>query len=417
MYAATDPTINAFHKGFATTTQGGYEDPTYLGFKFYFDFNPTYRNLDSGETDDALFSTNDSLESAQRYLRNIGMGNRADMLARFKEGLEYLNKHTPWYFQSIEGLADIWKIDTEENYNNWRGKGKVLTINCLESIDLRVTALADLYRKATFDAKYMRETLPENLKWFTLRLHIAEMRSFHRLVAAAKGAPIDPQATRVSPNTGLDRSQSPLEFEPIPNLISVMEFKFSHCMFDFNESFPTDGSVLMNGEVAMAKQKIKIHVHKIIEKNTYVPLRLILTDYSHLGDSSSTIEKKDLGNGAVSNENDAAFDNLTQAFTGRSTFNPVAAAINALKTDTENAIGRLVPDAIGSVANTINEKVNAFILGNAHDDIRNQPIDLRSFMSKADIEAASLGTEDIYPNTPGSDQVSQNPTDLGDVYP
>lgn len=419
MYAAIDKNINAFHKGFASTTQGGYEDPTYLGFKLYFDFNPSHRNMETGETDDPLFATDTSLESAQNYLRNIGMPTRANMLKKFKEMLQFVNKNTPWYFQSIEGLAEIWKIDTEENFNNWRGKGKELTINCLESIDLRMTALADLYRKATFDAKYMREILPENLRWFTLRLHIAEMRSFQRLVATAKGQAINPTQNRNAPNTSLESVNPNSMYEDIPNLISVMEFKFSHCVFDFNESFPTDGSIMMNGDIAMAKQKMKIHVHKILEKNTYVPLKMQLAEYSHFGDSTSIIDDKSglSGSGEINNGQDRGFDDLSQAFTGRSTFNPVAAAINGLKSDAENAIGRFVPDLIGAAADKINEKVNAVLLGNVNDDdILSRPIDIKGFMSKKDLEATQLGFDDVYPNVPGSDQVSINPTDLGNVY-
>src|SRR3989304_5939572 len=130
-----DKNVNKFHKGFATTKQGGFEDPTYLGFRLVFNFTPTHRNFETGQTDDPLFSENDNLESAIRYLKATGYPNRAIMLQQFKKNLQYINDETPWYWQTLTGLNDLWKIEFGESFNPYRGKDKSIEITCLESID------------------------------------------------------------------------------------------------------------------------------------------------------------------------------------------------------------------------------------------------------------------------------------------
>src|SRR3990172_1494527 len=164
----TDTFVNSFHKGFLTVPGNRQEAPTYLGFSFVFDFDPEFRSFETGLTESPLFARpGKGLDSAKEYLKNIGYDQRANMVSSFRELLRAINHDTPYYFQSLDGLADLWKIDKTE-FNSYRGKDKVLTISCLEGIDMKITALADLYRKMSFDAYHMRELLPENLRFFNV---------------------------------------------------------------------------------------------------------------------------------------------------------------------------------------------------------------------------------------------------------
>jgi hypothetical protein len=424
MFAAIDKNINIFHKGFGVSQPGGLEDPTYLGFRLVFDFDPSYRNLETFETDDALFARKAGLESAQQYLRSIGMPNRADALEEFRLMLQYINKNAPWFFQSVEGVADLWRIDPEE-FNNMRAKGRTLKFNCLESIDLRITALADLYRKATFDAKYMRDLLPENLKWFTLKLQVAEMRAFQRIAAAARQERIATAVANRNQNVSSVSGESvlntvSLQFEDVPNLISIMEFNLSHCHFDFSESFPTDNTISMGGDMNMAKQSFKIHVHKIIEKNEYVPLKLKLSDkVKGGGDSDSKITNVQGGRfGSDPNIPKDAVSDLGQAFTPRP-FNQVSSAIANLQLSLQREIERLGPDLVGRGVDAVNQEVNQFLLGNAYQGIQNMSLGeiLAEFMSRDDRNRLQLSTYDAYPGVPGPDSTTRLMTDRQDIYP
>lgn len=163
------------------------QDPTFMSFKL--DFFPDNGNSmtedaysaggllrqrsDPGSNTPGNYELNDS---AEEYLSNIGAPAHEAYLHAFKKLLLDIQEKAPWYFQSITGLGELYKIDKT---NNFRAAEKELTIECLESIDLRMTLLADLYRNSAFDLKYFREILPVNLRTFNMRVHVLEMRTFN----------------------------------------------------------------------------------------------------------------------------------------------------------------------------------------------------------------------------------------------
>ena len=52
----------------------------------------------------------------------------------------------------------------------------LLTFDCMDSIDLRINAMAELYRKATYDYQNHRELLPANLRKFRMWIIVTEIR-------------------------------------------------------------------------------------------------------------------------------------------------------------------------------------------------------------------------------------------------
>jgi hypothetical protein len=104
---------------------------------------------------------------------------RKEMLEAFKKGLRFINEKCPYYFQSISGLDQLLKVDIK-NLHKAGGKPQrmgTLNIECLESIDMRIFALAELYRKAIYDYTYHRVMLPENLRKFRMWLVVSEIRN------------------------------------------------------------------------------------------------------------------------------------------------------------------------------------------------------------------------------------------------
>ena len=98
------------------------------------------------------------------------------MIARFRDEFLALLKAAPWYFTKVTGLNEIWQIDPA---NSFRGKDKKLTFETEEAIDLKMTYLLDLYRKAVFDPVWMRYALPENQRMFSMELIIGDIRPLH----------------------------------------------------------------------------------------------------------------------------------------------------------------------------------------------------------------------------------------------
>jgi hypothetical protein len=119
-------------------------------------------------------------DSAEDYLYAIGSADRIAALRSFKNILYKLQVETPWYFQKIGGADNLFKVTPGNNVR----QENTLTFECLESVDLRASLLADMYRTAAWDFQRHREVLPYNLRTFRMRIHVLEMRDFNRSFGA-----------------------------------------------------------------------------------------------------------------------------------------------------------------------------------------------------------------------------------------
>lgn len=154
-----------------------FEDPSMVGFTVRFDFS-SIENLDDFENlDNSLLKKDNDRYAAVQYLENINEPIRAEYLRKFIATLESLQKHTPWYMQTISGLDALQKIDPTKGMRV--PEDASITIEMLESIDMRVSYLKDLYVKAAWDPIYHRWMLPENMRWFKVEIIISEYRDFH----------------------------------------------------------------------------------------------------------------------------------------------------------------------------------------------------------------------------------------------
>ena len=87
-----------FSKGLLTG-DGAYQDPTALGFQLLFD----YVDVPGSPL---LVDSEDTPGTALNYLKNIGDGKRMYYLKQFIKVLRMVNKDSPWYWQSIEGINE-----------------------------------------------------------------------------------------------------------------------------------------------------------------------------------------------------------------------------------------------------------------------------------------------------------------------
>lgn len=183
-----DKLLRSFVSGIANEEFNSFndlQDPTYLTFKLDFFPDLGLSTPNDFYSSGGLFrpsKSNSSIsdymfaDSASDYLYRIGAPSRQLYLETFIADLYNLQERAPWFFQSVSGLGDFYKIDPA---NNFRGKDKILTIDCLESIDLRMSKLADSYRNLAFDMQYYREILPINLRTFNMHIHVLEFRKFN----------------------------------------------------------------------------------------------------------------------------------------------------------------------------------------------------------------------------------------------
>jgi hypothetical protein len=202
--------------------------------------------------------------SCYNYLMNRGETKRAEYILQFEDMFRKLVFNYPWYFVKVSGLADSWKIDTK---NNYRGKEKKIVIDTLESIDMRMTMIMDLYRKAVYDAAYMRWAVPDNMRYFKMEIIVSEIRpmklstvGFENSIYSGNVSESNtnfeftvPSMQSNEPNTGLWDTAGPWS----PG--TFIAFRYEECELDvFNEAPAFLESVGSSPE-APAANKITIH--------------------------------------------------------------------------------------------------------------------------------------------------------------
>ena len=266
-----------------------FQDPTTLGFKLFFfniggatkDVGLKLKDLKSlfkkGSLKDKLDNTFKNVgkfvdttpiinatglfgnalnpNSALYYLDKMGDTARYNMLVDFIETLSKINSEYPWYFQSVSGLNDAWARD----YSKAKFK-KEITITCLESIDLRITALMDLYRKIAFDWKNRRAILPPNLRQFEMSIKVYDMRKFKTKPNEILGVPTEFNSNNLKLNAaflGEDYTDT-----------TQITFNLGHCEFLPDESGAMLGAV-SNVAYENVAQTIKISYSSIEEDNLY----------------------------------------------------------------------------------------------------------------------------------------------------
>jgi hypothetical protein len=300
-----------------------WQDPTYMGFQIRLvtslnnevDLDDMPHGLFCGtysqkDKENASQYTHSNKYSTYNYLINRGEYKRAEYIRLFETGFGTLLNECPWYFVKVSGLADAWKIDSK---NNWRGKDKKITVETLESIDMKMTYLIDCYRKAVFDANWMRWAVPDHMRWFKMDIIISEVRPMKigkvaeettnnpgpdtstepstKLGKLAKkvGTSVQQKATSaladVAASAGLTLGPgTPREYglvtdkTPEPwSAATFIKFSFEHCEIDLTEAPPYLDTVGIIGDT-VASNKFVIKTGVIRESNTYGLLGAILDD-------------------------------------------------------------------------------------------------------------------------------------------
>ncbi len=281
-----DSAKNAFTKTNLFYTSNvflGIQDPTVFGFKIFFHFDNISSPLLYGAKSDINKAP---VNTAANYLKSIGDEQRLYYLSKFVYLLSNINSQCPWYFQSLNGLKDAWKQDISKPYI---GKDKKLEIECMESVDLRVTALLDYYRKACFDWKYRREVVPLNLRQFKMSVYVYEARVFNNPNSIALSPPDVPVTSGYGGNIQgeaaisnaklIERLTGPDETinDPITDNVNIIQgtpmsstrnlFHFDFCEIIADEGAHLDG--IKNSEPSEVKQKFSINYHAVEEENSY----------------------------------------------------------------------------------------------------------------------------------------------------
>jgi len=246
--------VDQFRTGFLYAGDNGpaFDEATFLTFSIDFELDDSsasslpIQNIDfmsHGLTLNPLFDLSpDSTHSAYNFLLNRDFTPEAARLEKFVKLLANISNSQPWFFQSISGLNKLWANATNME-QNMKAKDAVLTFETLESLDLRLTYLADLYRHAIYDTIYMRELVPDILRYFKMVVYVSEFRDLRLLKV------LNP-------------------FDYFSKNYSFLKFDCRMCEFDFSKSMPIAEPLTINsGE--MAKNQFDVKVGHYLEQHSY----------------------------------------------------------------------------------------------------------------------------------------------------
>jgi hypothetical protein len=160
--------ISDFRKGKRANQQ--YQDPTYMSFLMLFDF--------ADAANSPLLSA-----PAEEFLKKLSndsyYAEKLEALQNFKKALKLINNEMPWFWQSLAGLEKVQQYNPNNAYLG--GDDSVITIGTLESINLTISGLMHLYRKAVFDERKWTYVLPANLRKFRMYIYVTEVRSIKNM--------------------------------------------------------------------------------------------------------------------------------------------------------------------------------------------------------------------------------------------
>jgi hypothetical protein len=254
-----------------------YDQPTYLSFRLKFESPDHYNKADNNTNYDLipqpLFNKYKPLNGQQptmystlSYLESINEFGRVKLLEQFIDQFNNLQENFPWYFQKVEGLEDILKIDPTKGLRVLEDRR--ITITCLEALDLRMSLLLNLYRKIAWDDMYQRWILPDIMRFFQLKIYIAEFRTFHK------------PTTKFNIKNGVLSNNSTTYLEIMDNILPVWLITCTGCQIDLGEITYDHISGLTVGEVPpVGSVKFKIKVKSISEAQIYPMFnKLVIND-------------------------------------------------------------------------------------------------------------------------------------------
>jgi len=334
--------VDNFRKGVYTDP---YDEPTYLTFAIDFNFESIETAIDEMYLwSSPLFASGEG-DTIVNYLKNRGFTSEANGMTVFKGILRYLTFDAPWYFQEIAGLNTLWKQATDMENGNKTAKA-ALTIKTLEAVDLRITELASIYRNAVYDKVYMRERVPDNLRWFSMDIYIAEARNL-RFRIPGLGNEI---ANTFGVDTGTISSivGGGNLLTDVLKQYGYIKFKCRQCEFDFSETFAAGPSQSVVTKNTPAMNQFGIKVGFFEEESRYA-------DGSQLFDDRI---KTNMNNPWGTRALGTAATNVSSFLTG---LPHVGDDIQNAGQSVQNAlgtIGGLINPALGAASQFINPPVN-----------------------------------------------------------
>ena len=193
--------------------------------------------------------------SAVKYLEDANEPTRAEMLKEFIEKFNDLQTNYQYYFQSIENVPELLKVDPTKGQRIMNDKK--ISVNCLEAMDLRMSYLMNLYKKIVWDDVYQRWVLPDMMRYFSLDIYLTEFRTFHTVegkngygfgtekIPAINSPVATPALNQLRPNKIVTKtniiknppatSEPPTYLNVLDNILPTWKITCEMCEFDISD--------------------------------------------------------------------------------------------------------------------------------------------------------------------------------------
>jgi hypothetical protein len=275
----TQPTVYVPFGSYANTSDEN-EDPTYMGFDFYINWN-----------DSPLF--NGSVEafiSTFGGLGNSEVGSRAGIISEFKKQFlrffkvdspetaggvpKFLGKNSPksYYLKSLKGLeflSESGDSAKSKSFVNYGTEFIDMTFN--EDVSQNLGYLAALYKALSWSRVNGKQIIPENLLRFDVTINITEARKMNRLVYNEENKQVDVYADKIS-NYQYTLYECQFFFTSFPHGSQVnndaptmitdytIKFNFKHSTLKFNKLILDRGSYQTKTELPIDNSMLNIGI-------------------------------------------------------------------------------------------------------------------------------------------------------------
>lgn len=358
--------VNDFRKGQKKSKY--IQDPTYLTFFFQFVYDDG--NM-SPLLADAL-SDNPAVGTAAYYLKNyIKDEGRANSLKEFAKTLRLINSQMPWFWQTLTGAENFLNYNIDEPYRG--GDDAKLTIGCLESLNLMVSGMMDLYRDAMWDEDRWCWVVPDNLRKFTMIVYVSEIRKIQSTTANGS------ISSFLQTAFGVNKTNASVTGDNLPFFafrVSLAEFSLTSGKDVFADlSATNNASPLPNIEISYER----IHTYDAKYLNGIM-------------DKEIGLEDKKAGNGFPGPLGDIV--------------NQAADAVSGIGDDLSGFVDSAIARGSNQVQNMVNGITANVFLGNVYSDTRT----FRDALRQGSINSIANVINDM------NKTVAQPKKDLGNVY-
>ena len=250
-----------------------YQDPTFLSFALLFDFYDI-------ESSPLLAG------GAEAFLKPLAETDsfykeRLNDLQNFIETLKQINQELPWFWQSLKGLERLQQYNPENAFMG--GDDAKLEIETLESLNLTISGLMHLYRRATFDERKWSYIIPANLRVFRMWVYVTEVRTI-AIVKDVKVNGIPKKINKDAIKGFPDNFKPSIDTENKNAGISGHENRpyfligLKYCEFDLKSGTTVFADISKNPE--MAKEALTINYQKLEKVEARVLNGIIKQSYA-----------------------------------------------------------------------------------------------------------------------------------------